>query len=64
MLVSMSRFLFLLRDPDEPVNAMEPMPPDRALPRLSAPELLIVLPDPWELLPRFQPLLILFISPP
>ena len=64
MLVSMSRFLCLLRDPEEPVNAMEPMAPDLTLPRLSAPELLMVLPLPLELPLRLQLLLILFISPP
>lgn len=64
MLVSMSRFLCLLRPPEEPVKATDPTP-DLALPRLSAPELVTVLPwEPWELPPRFQPLLILFISPP
>ena len=64
MLVSISKLWCLLRPPDEPVKAMEAMPPERALPRLSAPELVTVLAVPWELLPRLQPLLMRFISPP
>lgn len=63
MLVSISRFWWRLRPPDDPVKAMDAIPPERALPRLSAPELVTVLAVPWEL-PRLQPLLILFIKPP
>ena len=64
MLVSINKLWCLLRPPDEPVKAIEAMPPERALPRLSPPELVTVLAVPWELPPRLQPLLMRFISPP
>ena len=46
MLVSISRFWCLLRPPEEEVKAIEAMPPERALARLSAPELVTVLSVP------------------